>query len=200
MVDGWCLVVFTGCTQLNLNFKSLSKLHYESMDFAECTLNMIYSKYSAKCLAVKKHLALAGTAAFERMSCFSVSSIIYLLKKIYIKDQNTQWWSLSWQIRTEFKEAYKCELLSQSFFQRCNSMLVLIRWDPCRGRPKALDSCWWNCSGCRLTLAHRGGNILRPSKCNFSFGSLPDCRTAEVVRSTRFHAEKQNILDRFTLF
>lgn len=143
-----------------------------------------------------------GTAAFERTSCCSVSSIIYILKKICIKDQNirTLWWSLSWQIRTELKEAYKCELLSQSLFQRYNSMLVLIRWDPCWGRPKALDSCWWNCSGCRLTPAHRGGNILRSSKCNFSFGSLPDCRTAEVVRSTHFHAEKQKIPDRFLYF
>lgn len=86
---------------------------------------------------------------------------------------------------TSFLKAFRC----------CNSELVLIRWDPCWGRPKALDSCWWNCSGCRLTPAHRGGNILRFSKCNFSFGSLPDCRTAEVVRSTCFHAERQNILD-----
>ncbi len=61
------------------------------------------------------YLALAGTAAFERTSCFSVSSIIYLLKNYVLGIGTTQTHNdgpRADEIGTEFKEAYKCELPS----------------------------------------------------------------------------------------
>lgn len=122
-------------------------------------------------------------------------------EKLCIRDRNItahndgRWADESGQ---NLKKHINVNYLAHGLVQRCNSMLVLIRWDLCWARLEVQDSCWWNCGSCRrLTPAHQGGNILRSSKYNFSSGSLPDGRTAEVVPSTSSHAEKLNFLDMF---
>ncbi len=167
------------------------------MDFAEHTLK--YDLFLV-CFGCEMYLALAGTAAFERTSCLCLINNISS-EKLCIRDRNItthndgRWADESGQ---NLKKHINVNYLAHGLVQRCNSMLVLIRWDLCWGRLEAQDSCWWNCGSCRrLTPAHQGGNILRSSKCNFSSGSLPEDRTAEVVPSARSHAEKLHLLDRF---